>query len=92
MQGENISEASLHTSARGVGWKVGVDRNSRAGYKGEETKVSRLLKKGGRGAQTGLEGIVHYQGFRKEGQRTIKVPLKGGRKQRPVLMGEDGLS
>lgn len=51
MRGENISEASLHTSASGVGWKVGVDRNSRAGYKGEETKVSRLLKKGGRGAQ-----------------------------------------
>lgn len=51
MQGENISEASLHTSASGAGWKVGVDRNSTVGYKGEETKVSRLLKKGGRGPQ-----------------------------------------
>lgn len=51
MQGENIYEASLHTSASGLGWKAGAARNSTAGYKGGGTKVSRLLKKGGRGAQ-----------------------------------------
>lgn len=51
MQGENIYEAGLNTSASGVGWKAGAARNSTAGYKGEETKVSHLLKKGGRGAQ-----------------------------------------
>lgn len=51
MQGENIYEASLNTSASGVGWKAGAARNSPVGYKGEETKVSHLRKKGGRGAQ-----------------------------------------